>query len=52
VDEVDDAAEFVARFPGGAVERAAGIEAVLGRAEVVDGEQDEALRGERKPATR
>ena len=44
VDEVDDAGELVARLPGGAVERAAGVEAVGGRAEVVDGEQGEALQ--------
>ena len=38
----------MAGFPGGAVERAAGVEAIGGRAELVDGEQREALRGERE----
>ncbi len=48
MDEVDDAEELVARLPRGAVERAAGIEAVGGGAEVVGGEEGEALKREGK----
>ena len=41
-------AEFVARLPSGAVQRASGVQPVLRFAEVVDREQDEPLGGERE----
>jgi len=48
MEEVLDAEELVAGFPGGAVERALGVEAVLGFTEFVGAEHDEPLHGEGK----